>query len=319
MPASTAYSILLKKENAHEDPIYCCAWAKTATSGDPKAPTKDFIATGGLDGLVKVWLFENNRLELVHSLAGHSMAVVSVAVSFDGHTLASTSLDSTLIIWDLLSGHKVHEVQNSGTDIWKVAFSPEGHHIVTGSHTGKLGIYGIEKASLECVLDTRGKFVLSLAWSPDGKYIASGSTDGAACLFDAAQGKLLHTIQAHTQAVNTVTFSADSSLLLTASSDGTVHTYNVASGSLQSSMKLACRAASAAASSDGRAAAAAADGAVRVASLDKLQDLHVFKEHTGAVCGVQFNPEGNQLLSVSKDRSINIYECPPPPKSAAKK
>ncbi|KAF9410773.1 hypothetical protein HW555_010255 [Spodoptera exigua] len=28
------YSILLKKENAHDDPIYCCTWAKINTSGD---------------------------------------------------------------------------------------------------------------------------------------------------------------------------------------------------------------------------------------------------------------------------------------------
>lgn len=42
--------------------------------------------TGGLDNLVKVWHFENNRLEILHILEGHCMAVVSVAVSYDGHS-----------------------------------------------------------------------------------------------------------------------------------------------------------------------------------------------------------------------------------------
>ncbi|XP_073960552.1 uncharacterized protein [Choristoneura fumiferana] len=313
------YSILLKKEGAHNDPIYCCAWTKTHTTEDKKVPAKDFIATGGLDGLVKVWLFENNKLELVHTLEEHSMAVVSVAISKDGHTLASTSLDSSLIIWDLLSGNKVHTIQNTSTDVWKVAFSPDGSQIVTGSHTGKLYVYGIEKATLDKVLDTRGRFVLSVAWSPNKKYIASGSTDGVVCLLDAEQGKLLHTIQAHTAAVHSVAFSPDSRLVITASADGNVNMYNVASASAQGSAQLKSWAMAACFSGDGaRAAAARADGSVRVALTGKLQELKVFKEHSGSVCGLQFNAEGNRLLSVSKDCCINIYDCPIPPKEAKK-
>lgn len=28
------------------------------------------------------------------------------------------------------------------------------------------------------------------------------------------------------------------------------------------------------------------------------------------VCGVQFSPDGSKIMSVSKDKCINIYECP---------
>lgn len=42
--------------------------------------------TGGLDNLVKVWTLQNNKLELVHTLVGHCMAVVSVTVSPDGYS-----------------------------------------------------------------------------------------------------------------------------------------------------------------------------------------------------------------------------------------
>ncbi|CAH2254332.1 jg7278 [Pararge aegeria aegeria] len=226
MAASAVYSLISKKENAHEEPIYCCVWTTIVNEQNSKN-SQDFLVTGGLDNLVKVWCLQNNRLELLHTLDSHCMAVVSVAVSPDGHIIASSSLDTTLMIWELTTGIKVHEIEMGGTDIWKVAFSPTGTQVVSGSHTGKLSLYGIVTNTVDRVLDTRGKFALCVAWSPNGKYIASGAVDGAVHVFNVAQGMLVHTIQAHKQLVRSVNFSPNSLLLLTASNDGFVKIFDV--------------------------------------------------------------------------------------------
>lgn len=44
----------------------------------------DYIVTGAVDDLVKVWSFKNDHLELKHKLEGHSLGVVSVAINSDG-------------------------------------------------------------------------------------------------------------------------------------------------------------------------------------------------------------------------------------------
>lgn len=44
----------------------------------------DYVITGGLECRVKVWKIKNNNLELLHNLKGHTMAVVSIAVSPKG-------------------------------------------------------------------------------------------------------------------------------------------------------------------------------------------------------------------------------------------
>ncbi|CAH2049186.1 unnamed protein product, partial [Iphiclides podalirius] len=319
MPSEAVYSLYIKRENAHEDPIYSCAWTQASTSSDPKAPKKDFIATGGLDCLVKVWQVEKNKLEILHELHGHAMAVMSVAVSPDGHTLATVSIDSTLIIWDLVSGNKVHEIQSGATDMWKVAFSPDGTQVVSGSHSGKILIYGIEKGIVDRVLDTRGKFAVCVDWSSDGKYICSGAVDGTVCIFNVAQGKLIHTVEAHAQTVRSVAFSQNSQSIVTASNDGYVKVYNAASANFQCEVNLKSWVLSACFSKEGRrVAAATADGCVHFISLDNMNTLKSFKEHANMVCEVQFNPAGVRLVSVSKDKCINIYECPVPPKQSKK-
>lgn len=47
-------------------------------------PPIDYIVTGGVDDLVKVWEIQDDRLVLKHNLEGHSLGVVSVAVSNNG-------------------------------------------------------------------------------------------------------------------------------------------------------------------------------------------------------------------------------------------
>ena len=44
----------------------------------------DYIITGGVDDLVKVWELQDDRLVLKHNLEGHSLGVVSVAISNNG-------------------------------------------------------------------------------------------------------------------------------------------------------------------------------------------------------------------------------------------
>ncbi|VVD04250.1 unnamed protein product [Leptidea sinapis] len=311
------HSILCKKENAHEEPIYSCAWSRIKPTGDTKETTKDFVVTGGLDGIVKVWHDHSNQLKLVHELQGHCMAVISIAISPDGHTIATTSLDSTMIIWELTSGNNVHEIHSEDTDMWQVSFSPDGTHIVTGSHNGRLTIYNIETKQPKRTFDTRGLSVLCVAWSNDDKHIACGSVDGNVCIFKVSQGKLLHTVEAHMETVRSVCFSPNSQLLVTASNDGFVKLFDVASANELCKMDLTTWVLSARFTPDGgRIAAAAANGSVTIILLESFKALYTFKEHTGIVWDAHFNAGGNKLVSVSKDKAIIVYKSPRPQKPA---
>lgn len=46
--------------------------------------TVEYLVTGSVDDTVKVWEQRDKTLQLKHKLSGHSLGVVSVAVSSDG-------------------------------------------------------------------------------------------------------------------------------------------------------------------------------------------------------------------------------------------
>lgn len=92
---------------------------------------------------------------------------------------ASSSLDSSMRIWDLESGEKISTIDVGPVDLWTVAFSPDDKYVISGSHAGKINLYNVETGKAEHSLDTRGKFTLSIAYVgihfyDNNKYVLAG-------------------------------------------------------------------------------------------------------------------------------------------------
>ena len=100
------YSLYAKKEPAHQDSIWTCAWGRlpertVEIAKSPKEDSaegeeaeknvetktleaEDIIVTGGVDDIVKIWGYDDGELKLRHKLSDHSLGVVSVTLSQDG-------------------------------------------------------------------------------------------------------------------------------------------------------------------------------------------------------------------------------------------
>lgn len=85
---------------------------------------------------IRVWDLPTGRL--LCELTGHTLSVTSVAFSPDSTQIVSGSYDTTIRIWDSVTGHQVKKLNIRGVGEFNVpvcaALSPDGARLACGSH-----------------------------------------------------------------------------------------------------------------------------------------------------------------------------------------
>ena len=176
-------------------------------------PTNVFITSGGeciqlLKGEVSPSPFE-----------GHVDRVISVTYSPDGRQIASSSYDSTVRVWDVLTGSR--RDFNVGPRLIRcVAFSPDGTQIAAD-----IGLFNLSERFF--TPHTFGDKVISIAFSSDGRFIALGSSDAACRIWDTSSHQTIIQFVGHTNDVHSLAFFPDGKQIMSASKDGTIRIWNV--------------------------------------------------------------------------------------------
>ncbi|KAJ3681451.1 hypothetical protein LUZ60_015940 [Juncus effusus] len=154
-------------------------------------PESGFLATGGNDHDIKIWVVESDSSEknlptasYQNSLSYHSSAVNALRFSPSGEYLASGADGGELILWKLQpnnegqSAWKVHKsLQFHRKDVLDLEWSPDGSYLITGSVDNSCIIWDINKVSVHQILDAHLHYVQGVAWDPLGQFVSSISSD----------------------------------------------------------------------------------------------------------------------------------------------
>jgi WD40 repeat protein len=170
------------------------------------SPDGTLLASGGMDGLVRIGHLETRRL--VGRLT-HESPVRAIAFSPDGVLLATISWGGEprrVTLWDVATG--TARTRFACDREKHLAFSPDGARLAVD---GKI----FELADERVIYDLNER---QAVFSPDGRMIAACHANyPTVSLWNAASGAKLGTLKGHAEPVWQVAFSPDGALLASAS------------------------------------------------------------------------------------------------------
>ena len=144
-------------------------------------------ATGGNDGIVRVWeLGSNAPTVAVAQPADAPIAIV--ALSADGRYVASAA-GGTVRVATVADGRVTAELQTASA-MTALAFAPDSARIAVGDAAGEVVIAPLAEEARDRVAARLDASVTSLAFAPDGRRLAAADAGGAVALLGADDARV---------------------------------------------------------------------------------------------------------------------------------
>ncbi len=176
----------------------------------------------------QIWLYDARTGNEIRQLTGHTNAAVTVAISPDGQTLASTDQTGVLRFWEAATGKLLSRTgQFRATN--NLTYSPDGKYLVGAGFLSEPHLWDVATGTeLNSSAPTHYQGCITI--SPDGKVLAC-PVDHTIYLWDMAAGKALHPLQGHRKGVKSMAFAPDGKTLAAACGDfGVLHFWEVITG-----------------------------------------------------------------------------------------
>lgn len=232
-------------------------------------PCGRFIASGSLDGAVRIWDVTNG--ECLLNLEGHSGGIEDLAISPDGKLLASAGRDDRVIIWDVRPGKQMHHLKGFGGSARSVFFTGDGTGLFVGASDECLRLYGIDAG--DCIFnltsDEPGSSflgtVVHVNWTENRVYCSRHIREFIAIGLDGETTQF----RGHDKQIRSIATSPRDPIVASSGDDNLVRLWNKETG----------------------------------------ECIRVFDHHTKPVNVVAFSADGTRLLSGSDDGSIHVWDC----------
>ncbi|MEM9907532.1 MAG: NB-ARC domain-containing protein [Cyanobacteria bacterium P01_D01_bin.44] len=271
-------------------------------------PHQNLLAMG--DSIGGIRLFRLKDEQPYAHLKGHKTGTITgISFSQDGKLLASSSMDSTVRLWDIQTGNCLKTLMGQEQWFWTVAVSPDGQTVASGGDNNTIRLWNIQTGDCQ-VLEGHTAWVWSIAFHPQENILASGSFDSTVRVWNVTTGECRQILSGHQNSVLTVNFHPNGETLVSGSADSTVKVWNVQTGDCLNTLTGHTQDVySTAFNNDGQIIASGSFD--RTAKLWSAQTGKLLKTLKGNILGIRtlaFAPYENRLATGGDDQRLNLWD-----------
>ncbi|MEH1934504.1 MAG: caspase family protein [Nostoc sp.] len=269
------------------------------------------IASASEDKTVRLWRRDGTLLRIIPA---HNAEVLSVNFSHDGQTLASTSADSTIKLWNSQDGSLRQTLLGHSIAVYSVSFSPDDQTLVSAGADKTVRLWQRDDPLFKTLTGYQGQ-LYSVSFSPDGQTLASAGQDTTIKLWR-RDGTLRQTLEGHSTSVYghsaevySLAFSPDGETLASASLDHYIKLWRTHDGYMIKTLQGHRSNVNSLSFSPNSQILASASGdmTIKLWNLQRKALIRTLQGHTAEVLSVRFSPDGQVLASAGRDNKVLLW------------
>ena len=271
------------------------------------------LATGGMDGCVRLWKVETGQC--LHVLTGPGDAIEWVAWHPRGNIILAGCADFTSWMWNGDSGTFMQVFSGHSGPVTCGGFSSDGKVVITGGGEDDASLKFWDPRSGECKVNLQGNHfhqagLTSLAIHPQSAVVLTGSEDGTSKVVSLETGRIMTTLKGHDEetSIEAVLFIPSLSLAATGGLDGKLIVWDIPT----STPRVVCE------HPDGVTRMIAhpsepiiftgcIDGVVRAWDARTGTCIRAFHGHQDAIQSLATSADGSMVISGSEDQTARVF------------
>ena len=213
--------------------------------------------------------------EVIYQLPNVVASNNGVAISPDGHILATSHSHGTVNLWNMKTGKFLYNFIGEAKEIAAVTFCPEGQVFISCGFDRKITAWQLHtKQFIRTFFDSNTPyshdgFVHGVAFTPNGKTLVSGGGDRKIKIWDAQTGRIIRILSGHMGSILAIAIDPAGEFLVSGSEDQTLKIWQIKNG----------------------------------------RCLHTFRGHSGSVFSASVTPDGTTIVSGSGDGTLKLWNA----------
>ncbi len=255
---------------------------------------------------INIWDVNNNQR--IKKFNDNFLWVWSFKYSPDGKTMASSSSDRIIRLFDVDSQKVLQPLFIGDDQIYSIDYSKDGKYLAAGSYNSQIYILDIQTRQVVKSYKCPNGYATNIVFSSDGKKLLTSSSDNSILIWSFETDELLLSFKGHSDNITNIAADPNGNSIATCSRDKTVKIWNSTTGELISTFTEQDSVYSIAFTNDGRFLASASGNNVNIWEVETGIIRSSLQGHSKTVTCLTISPDNNFIASGSEDTTIKIWK-----------